>query len=128
MKFLIYLPLFIAFQLFGNWLKEALALPVPGATLGMFMLLLCLFIIPKNTHINESAQKLLQHLPLFFIPAGVGIMSFGKVIKEDSLAFTVSVFGSTIVCFILAALFTQRLLKDESDAETELNQKREVTE
>ena len=115
MKYIIYIPLFIIFQLLGDWLKKYLGVPVPGATIGMFLLLLFLFFIPHNKNLTESAQNLLLHLPLFFIPAGVGIMNYTDVLKEDGLALFASVFGSTIVCFILAALFTQGLIKtDES--------------
>ena len=116
MKFILYIPLFIVFQLIGNWLKVFWDLPIPGATIGMSLLLSLLFIIPSNKNLTASAQKLLLHLPLFFIPAGVGIMNYSDVLKQDSLALFASVFGATILCFILAALFTQRLLKSEDDA------------
>jgi holin-like protein len=114
MKFILYIPLFIIFQLAGNELKVLLNLPVPGATIGMLLLLIFLFIIPKNKNITLAAQKLLLHLPLFFIPAGVGIMQYTDILKQDSLALIASVFGSTILCFILAASLTQRLLKSEN--------------
>jgi len=117
MKFLLYLPLFIAFQLFGEWLKDVLSLPIPAATVGMFLLLLFLFIIPENKNITESAQRLILHLPLFFIPAGVGIMSYTKILKQDSLALSVAVVGSTIVSFSLAAWVTQKLVSNEASSE-----------
>jgi len=113
MKFVLYIPLFIIFQLTGNQLKTIFGLPVPGATIGMLLLLLFLFIIPQNNNITNAAQKLLFHLPLFFIPAGVGIMQYTELLQQDSLALVVSVFGSTILCFIFAAWFTQYLLRSE---------------
>jgi len=111
MKFVLYIPLFIIFQLSGDKLKAFFDLPVPGATIGMLLLLIFLFIIPQNKNITHAAQKLLFHLPLFFIPAGVGIMQYTEILQQDSLALLVSVFGSTILCFIFAAWFTQYLLK-----------------
>jgi len=114
MKFILYIPLFIIFQLAGDELKALLGLPVPSATIGMLLLLIFLFIIPQNINITNAAQKLLLHLPLFFIPAGVGIMQYTEVLKQDSLALFSSVVGSTILCFILAAWLTQRLLKSEN--------------
>ena len=114
MKFILYIPLFIIFQLAGDELKTQLDLPVPGATIGMLLLLIFLFIIPQNKNITNAAQKLLLHLPLFFIPAGVGIMQYTEILKQDSLALFASVIGSTTLCFILAAWFTQRLLKSEN--------------
>ena len=115
MKFILYIPLFILFQLAGEQLKSLLDLPVPGATLGMVLLLLFLFIIPENKQITNAAQKLLLHLPLFFIPAGVGIIQYTDILKQDSLALLVSVFGSTALCFIFAGWFTQKLLSTESN-------------
>ena len=122
MKFLLYLPLFIAFQLFGIWLKGALSLPIPAATVGMFLLLLFLFMIPENKNLTESAQRLILHLPLFFIPAGVGIMSYTKILKQDSLALSVAVVGSTIVSFILAAWVTQKLVSKEAVSDSSSSQ------
>ncbi|MFT7371533.1 MAG: holin-like protein [Oleiphilaceae bacterium] len=114
MKFILYIPLFIIFQLVGDELKALLHLPVPGASIGLLLLLIFLFIIPQNKNITNAAQKLLLHLPLFFIPAGVGIMQYTEILKQDSLALFASVFGSTILCFILAACLTQGLLKTEN--------------
>jgi len=123
MKALIYFPLFIAFQLTGDFLKEELALAIPGPTIGMLMLLIFLFIIPPNKNMTESAQKLIFHLPLLFIPAGVGVMVYVDVLKQDSLALFVSVFGSTLVCLILAAFLTQFLLKYRNDKSDEPREK-----
>jgi len=113
MKFILYIPLFIIFQLAGNKLKALFGLPVPGATIGMLLLLIFLFMIPQNKNITNAAHKLLLHLPLFFIPAGVGIMQYTEILQQDSLALFVSVFGSTILCFLFAAWLTQRLLRSE---------------
>jgi putative effector of murein hydrolase LrgA (UPF0299 family) len=40
-------------------------------------------------------------------------MQYTEILKQDSLALFASVIGSTTLCFILAAWFTQRLLKSE---------------
>ena len=113
MKYLIYLPLFIAFQLLGEFIKGYFFLPVPGATIGMFLLFLFLFIVPENKNMLASAQKLILHLPLFFIPAGVGIMTYTQVLKTDGLALFVAVFVTTIISLVLAAKLTSHLLRSE---------------
>jgi len=116
MKFLVYLPLFIAFQLLGEFIKGFFSLPVPGATIGMFLLFLFLFIVPENKTMLVSAQKLILHLPLFFIPAGVGIMTYTEVLKTDGLALFVAVFVTTIISLVLAAKLTSHLLRSEAFA------------
>ena len=113
MQYVLYIPLFIIFQLAGDQLKVFFDLPVPGATLGMLLLFLFLFIIPQNKNITLAANRLLFHLPLFFIPAGVGIMQYTDILQQDSLALFISVIGSTIICFVFAAWFTQRLIRLE---------------
>lgn len=113
MKFILYIPIFVLFQLVGDILKTTLNLPIPSATIGMLLLLICLFIFPPNKNVNHAAQKLLLHLPLFFIPAGVGVMQYTDILQQNSLALFAAVVGSTIVCFIFAAWFTQRLLGSE---------------
>mgnify|MGYP000704709123 CR=1 FL=1 len=114
MKFVLYLPIFVIFQFAGEKLKTLFNLPIPSATIGMILLLIFLFIIPENQNINNAAQKLLLHLPLFFIPAGVGIMQYTDILQDNSLALIAAVLGSTIFCFVFAAWLTQRLLKSET--------------
>jgi holin-like protein len=118
MTFILYIPLFIIFQLVGEKLKATLDLAIPGATIGMVLLLAFLFIIPQNKNITRAAQKLLLHLPLFFIPAGVGVMQYTDVLQQNSLALFVSVVASTILCFIFSAWLTQGLVRPEKNITT----------
>jgi holin-like protein len=50
-------------------------LPVPGPVIGMALLFAALaWRGGPSLPLRESAQKLLQHLSLLFVPAGVGVM------------------------------------------------------
>lgn len=52
---------------------RALTLPVPGPVVGMMLLLaLMLMRAPLPAMVEETADGLLKHLSLLFVPAGVG--------------------------------------------------------
>ena len=71
------LLMLIGFQLAGEALGVALALPVPGAVLGMMLLFAFLMLrrgVPRA--LQQGVPALLQHFSLFFIPAGPGVVLY----------------------------------------------------
>src|SRR5690625_2306180 len=66
-----------SFYLLGNWIQMSLNLFIPGSVIGMILLFLLLLIKGvKITWIEEGAAFLINNLPLFFIPATVGIIDY----------------------------------------------------
>lgn len=69
------LTLLLVCQLLGEIVIRALSLPVPGPVLGMFFLFLFLLLRDgPSTELRTTAQALLQHLSLLFVPAGTGVV------------------------------------------------------
>lgn len=94
----------LAFQLIGEATVFAFSLPVPGPVIGMSLLFVALLIKGSvDQEIRHSVQGLLQHLPLLFVPAGVGVMLHIERLEEEWLPLTVSLVGSTIVALLVTA-------------------------
>ena len=71
-------------QLAGEVLAHATGAPVPGAVLGMVVLLVVLLVRRReDTSAHVAADALLPHLQLLFIVPGVGVVAYGAVIGAD---------------------------------------------
>ncbi len=102
----------LGLQLIGEVIVRALHLPIPGPVLGM-LLLFAGFIwhgsIPDC--IQRTGQGLLQHLSLFFVPAGVGIMVHLELLQTEWWPIVLTLVGSTWITLIVTAWSLQILLK-----------------
>jgi holin-like protein len=106
------LSILLVFQLLGESLVRTLAVPVPGPVVGMALLLLTLVLRPTLLEaIKPTAQTLLQHLSLLFVPAGVGVMLHLQRLGDEALAIGVALVLSTLVGLASAALTMAWLMK-----------------
>ncbi len=102
----------LVFQLLGEALVRVLAAPVPGPVLGLALLLLVLVLRPAwLAVIRPTAQTLLQHLSLLFVPAGVGVMLHLQRLGDEALAIGVALVLSTLVGLASAALTMDWLMR-----------------
>ncbi|MDP2743046.1 MAG: CidA/LrgA family protein [Hydrogenophaga sp.] len=102
----------LVFQLVGEALVRALVVPVPGPVVGLALLLLTLVLRPAwVSAIKPTAQTLLQHLSLLFVPAGVGVMLHLQRLGDEAFAIGVALVISTWVGLASAALTMAWLMK-----------------
>ncbi len=112
MKLLVGLLVLIVYDQLGRWLIAVLGWPVPGSVLGMLLLLISLVVFSKPpAPIKQSAEFLLRHLSLLFVPTGVGIMLLFKLIADEWLAMLVAMVLSTLIALALTAWTMQGLLR-----------------
>ena len=98
------LTLLLVCQLLGEIVIRALGLPVPGPVLGMFFLFLFLLLRDgPSTELRTTAQALLQHLSLLFVPAGTGVVLYLRLIQEEWLAISVALCVSTLLAMLVSA-------------------------
>ncbi len=99
-------------QTVGEALSFAFSWPVPGPVIGM-VLLFCILILRKGAAeaMAPTSSKLLEHLSLLFLPAGVGIMAHTQRIANEWLAITVALIISTALALVVTACVLQRLRK-----------------
>jgi holin-like protein len=69
------LAIILCCQLTGEVASRALSLPVPGPVLGLALLfVLCLSSRRAADLVRPTAEGILRHLSLLFVPAGVGVV------------------------------------------------------
>lgn len=94
----------LVFQLLGEVAVRLSAAPLPGPVVGLALLLLALVLRPAWLDaIKPTAQGLLQHLSLLFVPAGVGVMQHLQRLGDEALAIGVALVVSTLVGLAVAA-------------------------
>ncbi len=106
------LTVLLLFQLVGEALSQLFRLPIPGPVLGMGLLFLALFFprwLPQE--LRQTAQAILQHLSLLFVPAGVGILQHLHRVEREWLPITVSLVVSAVLTVAVTALTIRALAR-----------------
>lgn len=99
------LAILLGLQLVGEVAVQLSGVPIPGPVVGMVLLFLALRwrgALPDT--LRATAETLLSHLSLLFIPAGVGIVQHGARLAEEWLAMTVALVLSTLITVAVTAL------------------------
>lgn len=97
-------------QLVGEVFARAFDLAIPGPVIGMGLLLILLLYkqsIPQ--HLESTAEGILSHLSLLFVPAGVGVVAHLTVLGNEWQAIVGSLVGSTIITVLVTGWILQRL-------------------
>ena len=104
------LTILLVFQLIGEVLAQLFALPIPGPVIGMALLFVALALRGgPSGELRDTAQNLLQHLSLLFVPAGVGVMLHFHRIGDEWLPLAASLVGSTVLTIAVTALVLRAL-------------------
>jgi holin-like protein len=102
---IVHLATLLAFQLAGETLSRGLGLIVPGPVIGMVLLLAFFIAVPKAAAaIQPTAQGLLSHLSLLFVPAGVGIVAHLDKLGADGVPILLALLVSTALSIAVGAL------------------------
>lgn len=104
--------IFLLFQILGEVIVHMLGLPAPGPVMGMVLLFLALkWRGALPTTLRTTAETLLSHLSLLFIPAGVGIIQYGALLRDEWLALTVALVVSTLLTVAVTAFVMRVILQ-----------------
>ena len=101
----------LAFQLVGEVAGRGLALPAPGPVIGLALLVVALSLYQRwrpldeealaESDLGKAARGLLAALPLLFVPAGVGVVQYMGLLREQGLALAVALVVSTIATLLV---------------------------
>jgi holin-like protein len=103
--------LLISCELAGEVVRQAFNLPIPGSVIGMFFLAAVLAFrkdkpdapaIPDA--LGETAETLISHMGLLFVPAGVGVIAEAGLLREEWLPIVAGLIGSTILSLAVTGL------------------------
>ncbi|PID22881.1 hypothetical protein CSV61_00025 [Sporosarcina sp. P3] len=103
--------LYILF-LAGEFLRAKLSIPLPGSIIGLLVLwgLLSIRVIPLRW-VEKGAYVFLSTLPLYLIPATVGVMDYGHVFAGKGSLLILITIGSTLITMVVASLVSQAMAK-----------------
>ena len=91
---------------------------IPGSVIGMILLFaaLCLKVV-KPEQVKPVAKFLCDHMALFFVPAGVGIVNALDILSRYWLAVLLACGISTIIVIVVVASVQQWFEKYRKGAE-----------
>lgn len=112
------------FQLIGEAVQKFFDLTIPGPVIGLLSLLLVLLLLQRldvafrdrfERGLESTSSALLGHLPLLFVPIGVGVVMHVSVLQGQLLAVLGVIFVGTVASIGFTALVMQRLQRRSSE-------------
>jgi putative effector of murein hydrolase LrgA (UPF0299 family) len=99
------LTLILLCQLVGEVCVLFTGLPVPGPVIGM-LLLLAWFLLRRDLpeSVARTADTLLSHLSLLFVPAGVGVIVHWERMRGEWMPIAVALVLGTLITLAVTAL------------------------
>lgn len=102
MKIINTITILLVYQLIGEIIVRYFSWSIPGPVFGMLLLFLSLLFWGGGKAYDELEDKVsafLMHLSLLFVPAGVGVMSYTRLIGHEWKTIV-----TTLVCSALLTL------------------------
>ncbi len=99
----------LAFNFLGDLIQSYLAVPVPGALIGMSLFTILLYFKPEfaSSGIRKTSRLLTTYMGLFFVPAGVGVISEIQLLRSEWFPVTTGLLVSTLLSLVVSALIMQ---------------------
>ena len=111
------LTILLVFQLIGEVIVQLTRLPVPGPVIGLMLLFLSLCMRGRlATPLRDTANGILQHLSLLFVPAGVGVMVHFARVSGEWVPIIIALLASTALAIAVAALVMRALMRGRRDS------------
>lgn len=106
------------FQLVGEMVQKYFVLTVPGPVIGLVLLLLAMLVSDRignnpaaqlKQNLAVTAETLLGHLPLLFVPIGVGVVMHITLLEGQLAAVLGVIFIGTVLTVGFSALLMEKL-------------------
>lgn len=112
MKYVKQFMIIMLFSFLGELLHGLLPFPVPASIYGLILLFvaLCTRMI-KEEQIKETADFLVEIMPVLFIPAGVGLMTQWEALKKLLLPLILVITLGTFFTMVVTGKVTDGILK-----------------
>lgn len=97
--------LLLACQLAGEAMHRVTGLPLPGAVIGMVLLIAWLALVPRERPtLTVVTAWLTAHLSVMFVPAAVGLIDEGPALSRYGVGLVTATVISTLLTMIVTAL------------------------
>lgn len=114
MKYIKQLCIIIGIACIGEILNHMLPLPIPASIYGLCILFICLVSgVIRLEQVKETANFLIEIMPVMFIPAAVGLLDIWDVLRPVLLPVMGITLLSTILVMAVTGIVTQKFRKDK---------------
>ncbi len=111
MKYIRQACVIFGITMIGEFLNYALPLPIPAGVYGLFLMLIALCTgIVKLSDVEETANFLLDIMPILFIPASVGLIESYDEMKAILVPLIVTCLISTLVVMGVTGKVTELMV------------------
>ena len=111
----------LLFQLIGELFQKFFGLSIPGPVIGLVLLLLTLLLIQKRQKVVpikedlfNSAEILLNYLPLLFIPVGVGVVMHLSLLEDNLASVVFVIILGTLSTLALTGYIMEKILRKKT--------------
>jgi holin-like protein len=97
--------LLLACQLTGEAIHRLTGLPLPGAVIGLMLLIGWLALVrAERPTLGAVSSWLTAHLSVMFVPAAVGLIEEGPALSHYGVGLVVATVVSTVLTLVITAL------------------------
>jgi holin-like protein len=113
----------IGCQLIGELIREATDLPIPGPVIGLFVLVGVVSVRARKLgaasppDLEQTSARLIGLMGLLFVPAGVGVITEGGLLRREWLPILAAVLISTILSLVVTGLVMHWTTRSSSTVE-----------
>ena len=111
----------LLYQLIGELFLKFVGLSIPGPVIGLVLLLLTLLLIQKRQSVVpikedlfNSAEILLNYLPLLFIPVGVGVVMHLSLLEDNLASVIFVIILGTLSTLALTGYIMEKILRKKT--------------
>lgn len=111
------------FSLLGEILSSAIAsiVAIPGSVIGMVLLFLALhFNVVKLEQVDEVGTWLTDNMAIFFVPAGVGLMTNFDVLAESWIQLVIIMVVTVALMMTFVGRVVQKIKRQSETNEAEM--------
>ena len=114
MKYVKQFWIILLFCALGEGFRVLLPLPIPASVYGLILLLVALLTGSiKLERVEETADFLVEIMPVMFIPAGVGLLTAWGVLQPIWLPVVVITILTTVIVMVVTGRVTQFVLRKD---------------
>ena len=102
------------FLVLGELIVYLFNMPIAGSVVGMVLIFCALKLkVIQLKYVKSAADQFIKFMVLFFVPYGVGLMSFYGILKTNWLVIVVGTVISSILTLYVKGLIFQKMGKNE---------------